>query len=125
MMRKITSVIGLCFLISTLSTGAGTGTRNAHHSVWDPNTVRVVDSGAFPWIAASQSSDQRCENCKNNCVTARDSCRKNVCSIIGADPDTQQACRNAKKDTPENRKKMEEAERACFDQDRRCQAACC
>ena len=87
------------------------------------STKQVLDEVISPKLTAVQS-DAACSQCISRCAGVRDSCRANTCRIIGAQSDTAQACKNATNDNPTTHKQFEDAVKACFAQERQCDAGC-
>jgi hypothetical protein len=110
------STLCLCFCIIALACFLEASAQTKDSS-------KILDE--ILWKTAVQSTNaQACSQCIKSCADARDGCRASACAIIGAQSNTAQACTHPTNDTPETHKRFEAALKACFDQEKQCDAGC-
>jgi hypothetical protein len=111
------SALCLCFTIlaAAWSLGACAPTKNS--------SAQILDETATLWKTALQSGDN-CSKCIARCADDRDRCRASACAIIGAHSNTPQACSTPTNDTPQTHQQFVNALKACFDQEKTCDAQC-
>jgi hypothetical protein len=120
----------LLSMVACLSLGASAQAQSICKTpettwAWDAKVQNSLDSLGLPWKTGVVASDPAaCSRCIAGCATARDNCRKNACGIIGAQSDTQNACRNATNNTPQAQQLYIKALNACFAQEKQCDKGC-
>jgi hypothetical protein len=114
-MKKSVWCLCSCIVALACFLGAGAQTKDSSSQILDEPL----------WKTAVQSTNaQACSQCIKRCADSRDVCRGNACGIIGARSNGPQACTNPTNDTPASHKQFEAALKACFDQEKTCDAGC-
>ena len=118
-MKKI--VICVCLGIAPAFAFVNAQTTSDNHQAWELNTLSVQTT--LLWTVTREAAGDY-NSCIKRCADTRDKCTANACNIIGTSNGPQACTTNPSKNTPANHAIWEKANKACFDQDAKCQAAC-